>query len=216
MSEKECRFCLDGYETKSNRLISPCLCRGTQKYVHEACLHQWRHLNRESRHYTNCNECNIEYVLSTKYPMETCIMNLTWKYMTLKLFFYYLTTASYYEIIGDDHVEESYSLASFCSSTTSMGIFFFYALKQISRKKLYFKLAMLPILNTLFIIFHYQYNRFFFENNTSNKHFTFYMSLLDILPIIGLLNTHNTILHIMNNVENHEVTENYLLDLHLV
>ena len=42
------------------------------------------------------------------------------------------------------------------------------------------------------------------------------MSLLDILPIIGLLNTHNTILHIMNNVENHEVTENYLLDLHLV
>ena len=83
-------------------------------------------------------------------------------------------------------------------------------------KKLYFRLAMLPILNTLFIIFHYQYNRFFFENNTSNKHFTFYMSLLDILPIIGLLNTHNTILHITNNVENHEVTENYLLDLHLV
>ena len=39
----ECRICLE--EDEICNLISPCLCRGTTKYIHEKCLNEWRILS---------------------------------------------------------------------------------------------------------------------------------------------------------------------------
>ena len=38
--DKMCRICHGG-ETKSEKLITPCLCSGSTKYAHEKCLLQW-------------------------------------------------------------------------------------------------------------------------------------------------------------------------------
>jgi hypothetical protein len=61
----ECRFCLD--EDDKNRMISPCLCSGTQKWVHSTCLQQWRkksvtNSNTSNRN-TCCGTCRFNYVI---------------------------------------------------------------------------------------------------------------------------------------------------------
>lgn len=47
------------------RLISPCLCKGSQKYVHEGCLQAWRQASPLSdRNFWRCPTCQFEYRLS--------------------------------------------------------------------------------------------------------------------------------------------------------
>ncbi|KAK1754596.1 E3 ubiquitin-protein ligase MARCH9 [Echria macrotheca] len=47
------------------RLISPCLCKGTQQYVHEGCLQAWRQASPLSdRNFWRCPTCQFEYRLS--------------------------------------------------------------------------------------------------------------------------------------------------------
>ncbi|KAK0747636.1 hypothetical protein B0T21DRAFT_354787 [Apiosordaria backusii] len=44
------------------RLMSPCNCKGSQKYVHEGCLQVWRKAAPLSdRNYWRCPTCNFEY-----------------------------------------------------------------------------------------------------------------------------------------------------------
>lgn len=44
------------------RLISPCHCKGSQKYVHEGCLQAWRHAQPlAERNYWKCPTCGFEY-----------------------------------------------------------------------------------------------------------------------------------------------------------
>jgi len=66
-NEQLCRYCFDGPEDEP--LISPCDCRGDQKYVHISCLRRWQRMvlvsqpthpafyERDPRHY-KCNVCN--------------------------------------------------------------------------------------------------------------------------------------------------------------
>lgn len=62
--EKNCRFCLES-DTKS-KLISPCLCSGTQKYIHRSCLNTWRYQDPDSENYKRCNECRTEFITKKK------------------------------------------------------------------------------------------------------------------------------------------------------
>ncbi|KAF7563097.1 hypothetical protein G7046_g1036 [Stylonectria norvegica] len=44
------------------RLLSPCKCKGSQKYVHEGCLTAWRLANpTEARNYWQCPTCKFTY-----------------------------------------------------------------------------------------------------------------------------------------------------------
>ena len=64
--EKLCRYCFDGED--EGPLISPCNCRGDQKWVHLQCLRRWQRMvlvsqpthpafyERDPRHY-RCNVC---------------------------------------------------------------------------------------------------------------------------------------------------------------
>ncbi|RKF62816.1 putative ring finger domain protein [Erysiphe neolycopersici] len=53
-------------EPVSGRLIRPCLCKGSQKFVHEGCLQQWRYSNPACLQKTNfwqCPTCKFQYRL---------------------------------------------------------------------------------------------------------------------------------------------------------
>lgn len=68
----QCRICLE--DVSLNALISPCLCNGTSRYVHRACLERWR--RSSTRAFSKCSECNYVYKLETDYPMEKLTFNL--------------------------------------------------------------------------------------------------------------------------------------------
>ena len=57
----ECRICLE--EDDIENLISPCLCRGTTKYIHEKCLNEWRTLSENRENEKICPQCKFEYHL---------------------------------------------------------------------------------------------------------------------------------------------------------
>ncbi|TKY90489.1 hypothetical protein EX895_000487 [Sporisorium graminicola] len=62
-----CRICLesaasDGYGGESlGRLLSPCRCKGTMKYVHATCLDQWRAASARSLSAVACDQCGAPY-----------------------------------------------------------------------------------------------------------------------------------------------------------
>lgn len=62
---KTCRICFDTstseYDPELGRLLSPCRCRGSSKYVHEGCLNKWRILKAHSKSYYECNTCRYRY-----------------------------------------------------------------------------------------------------------------------------------------------------------
>ncbi|KAF8468849.1 hypothetical protein BDZ91DRAFT_655826 [Kalaharituber pfeilii] len=64
---KTCRICFEttteSYDPELGRLLSPCRCRGSSKYVHEQCLNSWRTLSANSRSYYECNTCGYKYKL---------------------------------------------------------------------------------------------------------------------------------------------------------
>ena len=59
----ECRICFSGAD--AGRLFSPCLCRGTMRHVHVACLDRWRvaSARRGNASWRRCDQCGFEYVL---------------------------------------------------------------------------------------------------------------------------------------------------------
>ena len=54
------------YEDENGRLIRPCHCKGSSKYVHEACLQAWRHADPSygRRNYWQCPTCGFKYHLA--------------------------------------------------------------------------------------------------------------------------------------------------------
>jgi len=53
------------YESEEGgRLLSPCKCRGSQRYVHEDCLSSWRYADpSHKRNYFECPTCGHQYLL---------------------------------------------------------------------------------------------------------------------------------------------------------
>lgn len=52
-------------DPSSGRLIRPCKCSGSQKYVHEGCLQEWRHADPAygRRNFWECPTCKFRYRL---------------------------------------------------------------------------------------------------------------------------------------------------------
>jgi len=52
-------------DPESGRLIRPCKCKGSQKYVHEGCLQAWRHADPAygRRNFWECPTCKFRYRL---------------------------------------------------------------------------------------------------------------------------------------------------------
>lgn len=62
---KQCRICLDqtteDADPELGRLISPCKCKGSARYVHEECLRAWRLHSANSQSFYKCPTCHFEY-----------------------------------------------------------------------------------------------------------------------------------------------------------
>jgi len=57
-----CRFCLDS----GGELISPCMCKGTQRFVHRSCLDHWRSI-REGTAFSHCTTCKAQFHLRVQF-----------------------------------------------------------------------------------------------------------------------------------------------------
>ncbi|KAF1812580.1 hypothetical protein P152DRAFT_379187, partial [Eremomyces bilateralis CBS 781.70] len=53
------------YDSEEGRLLRPCKCKGSSKYVHENCLQKWRHVDPAygRRNYWQCPTCGFRYHL---------------------------------------------------------------------------------------------------------------------------------------------------------
>lgn len=61
-----CRICLEpetasSMDAAGNPLICPCRCNGSSKYVHRACLRQWREAHHRADAYFQCEVCKYRY-----------------------------------------------------------------------------------------------------------------------------------------------------------
>lgn len=94
-----CRICLDenndsgggggGYE-----LISPCTCKGTQKFVHRSCLYRWRSVNDGGFAFSNCTTCNAQLHIPDE-PFDDDNVSawdvfLMWQFVSRSLFLFFL------------------------------------------------------------------------------------------------------------------------------
>lgn len=70
--EKLCRFCFDGEEGDEEVLITPCHCKGGQKYIHLSCLRRWQRMVLVSQpthpdfweddvRHSKCNVCQATF-----------------------------------------------------------------------------------------------------------------------------------------------------------
>jgi RING-variant domain len=59
-SNPKCRFCWENIDIINDieSILSPCACKGTQRYIHSKCFYKW---NKEK-----CEICNFNYPLITK------------------------------------------------------------------------------------------------------------------------------------------------------
>jgi hypothetical protein len=65
--QRKCRICFDVSlppyppSLELGRLISPCVCRGSSRYVHQGCLQRWRETSRDA--FYTCPTCKYPYRL---------------------------------------------------------------------------------------------------------------------------------------------------------
>ena len=66
----QCRICLEE-EENLDKLISPCRCSGTSKYVHIECLRRWRYQDVDAPGFHRCMECNENYIILNDNQIES-------------------------------------------------------------------------------------------------------------------------------------------------
>jgi hypothetical protein len=75
-----CRICLEAESEIGDELISPCMCKGTQQFVHRSCLDHWRSV-KEGFAFSHCTTCKAQFHLR----VETWEDN-SWRKMKFRLF----------------------------------------------------------------------------------------------------------------------------------
>ena len=64
--ERLCRICHDDAVDNNERVISPCKCAGTMKWVHKSCLNIWRKSQRtHGGDHTKCSDCKTLYAIKS-------------------------------------------------------------------------------------------------------------------------------------------------------
>lgn len=63
VDNRVCRICFGGVNDilESGKLISPCKCKGSMKYVHVNCLNEWRLASANKSSYYQCDQCKYKY-----------------------------------------------------------------------------------------------------------------------------------------------------------
>jgi len=76
-------------EPESGRLIRPCKCRGSQAYVHEGCLQEWRHADPRygERNFWECPTCKFRYRLERMKWSRIISSTLAQMFLTIFIMF---------------------------------------------------------------------------------------------------------------------------------
>ena len=133
----ECRFCLQTDEKQN--LLAPCMCKGTYKYVHNACLLQW-YIQSPTRG-DRCNVCSYIYKQDKQSALEG--WESTSLFVALHLFhpfpmilfshWFYFTILSYVRIQSSDLLYTIYQLLFHAA----MSFEFLYAVYRVQNRHAY-------------------------------------------------------------------------------
>ena len=107
----ECRICGSSEANINNRLFSPCLCRGSMKYIHEECLYTWRLLSVKTTSKYQCEQCKYYYHLQdvgiiTRYLSDKIVSWHICLILTMLVLIVMISipTLVYYINIGDNKI----------------------------------------------------------------------------------------------------------------
>lgn len=75
-----CRICLESDAESGDELISPCMCKGTQQFVHRSCLDHWRSV-KEGFAFSHCTTCKAQFHLRVV-PLE----ENSWRKIKFRIF----------------------------------------------------------------------------------------------------------------------------------
>ncbi|KDO80357.1 hypothetical protein CISIN_1g021423mg [Citrus sinensis] len=75
-----CRICLENDGEPDDELISPCMCKGTQQFVHRACLDHWRSV-KEGFAFSHCTTCKAQFHLRVELFEDN-----SWRKIKFRLF----------------------------------------------------------------------------------------------------------------------------------
>ncbi|KAL6974283.1 hypothetical protein U1Q18_028464 [Sarracenia purpurea var. burkii] len=75
-----CRICLECDGEEVDELISPCMCKGTQQFVHRSCLDHWRSV-KEGFAFSHCSTCKAQFHLRVAKFEDN-----TWRNIKFRLF----------------------------------------------------------------------------------------------------------------------------------
>ncbi|CAM6043868.1 unnamed protein product [Sphagnum compactum] len=76
-----CRICLESESlTPGDELIAPCMCKGTNQFVHRDCLDHWRSV-KEGFAFSHCTTCKAQFHLRPELPED-----YSWRQLKFKFF----------------------------------------------------------------------------------------------------------------------------------
>jgi hypothetical protein len=71
-----CRICYEEETKEKGKILKPCKCDGSMKYIHEACLKQWIQDGRNIYNFNQCEVCKHKYKIKlftrNKYSKQKC------------------------------------------------------------------------------------------------------------------------------------------------
>lgn len=185
VNENECRICFEE-ETRNNKLINPCLCNGTSKYVHISCLQEWRHSNINRSSYYKCSECNYFYKFKFLYPVE--IHNIINTNTLVLGSLVYTPSMVISMIVGANDQYNNYEILDNLYKNTSNYTKFKEYIANSSSSSLYWMIILNYVLYIQQIIaFFIFYGYIFYNLNLSNyKRYIYYHSFRFILHIVSV------------------------------
>ncbi|CAL9049721.1 unnamed protein product [Musa banksii] len=75
-----CRICLENDTFPGDELISPCMCKGTQQFVHRSCLDHWRSV-KEGFAFSHCTTCKARFHLRVEF-----LEDYSWRKIKFRIF----------------------------------------------------------------------------------------------------------------------------------
>ncbi|XP_019171071.1 PREDICTED: E3 ubiquitin-protein ligase MARCH8-like [Ipomoea nil] len=87
-----CRICLETDCRQGDELIAPCLCKGTQEFIHRECLDHWRSV-KEGFAFTHCTTCKAAFRLEVKEVKFDIVTRIKHKLFVVRDFFLHFVIA---------------------------------------------------------------------------------------------------------------------------
>ena len=236
MSVKECRICYEDENENSKEMINPCVCSGTQKYVHADCLEQWRNQQRGRIGRVQCQECQTFYIIDTKYPIERykfefdlpCTQLEFFYFICFHIFMVAMTGIVFYVdknqrflqvfTLGNKNLQDFIILSKKNENTPFLLLsivfeceIFMNIYKNIITKRRYWKISSLPYSAMCIFNMHFLY----LYICTIGKYFEPWIfisggfSFLNYAVIVIFCYIHNIIINRLNIKQNKEIVLNY-------